>query len=132
MTLPQSTSRFFALRSLLAALITIAGVASAAAAQNVVRTANPTARGLTEADFPRVQKVADNVYTYEALRSSGEERFTTVSMFVVTNQGVLVADGQGNVEETQRMVQKIGEITNQPIRYVVIASDHGDHTGGNS
>jgi glyoxylase-like metal-dependent hydrolase (beta-lactamase superfamily II) len=101
-------------------------------AGDVVRTANPAARGLTEADFPRVQRLAEGVYSYEALRSAGEERFTTVSLFVVTSQGVLVADGQGNAAETQRMVEKIAEITSQPITHVVICSDHGDHTGGNS
>jgi len=99
---------------------------------DVVRTADPTTRGLSEADFPRVQQVGDGVYTYEALRSAGDERFTTVSMFVVTSEGVLVADGQGNVEETQRMIEAIAGITNQPITHVVVCSDHGDHTGGNS
>lgn len=97
-----------------------------------VRTADPVARGFTEADFPRVKQLADGVYTYEALRSAGEERFTTVSLFVVTPEGVLVADGQGSVEETARMVEEIGKVTDQPITHVVIASDHGDHTAGNS
>jgi glyoxylase-like metal-dependent hydrolase (beta-lactamase superfamily II) len=121
---------------LLAAFTTVASAQAnpqtARPAGDVVRTADPAKRGLTEADFPRVQKLADGVYSYEALRSAGEERFTTVSMFVVTSQGVLVADGQGNVAETQRMVEKIREITDQPITHVVICSDHGDHTGGNS
>jgi len=98
----------------------------------VPRTADPTARGLTEADFPRVQQIAPDVYSYEALRSAGEERFTTVSMFVVTPEGVLVADGQGSLEDTQRLVDAIGSVTDQPITHVVIASDHGDHTAGNA
>lgn len=96
-----------------------------------VRTADPGARGLTEADFPRVKELVEGVYTYEALRSAGEERFTTVSLFVVTSEGVVVADGQGSPEETARMVAQIGEITDRPITHVVIASDHGDHTAGN-
>ncbi len=57
---------------------------------------------------------------------------TTVSLFVVTTDGVLVADGQGNVAQTKEMVDAIAKITPQPIKYVVICSDHGDHTGGNS
>jgi glyoxylase-like metal-dependent hydrolase (beta-lactamase superfamily II) len=103
----------------------------AAAAAAVVRTADPVARGLTDADFPRLQELADGVYSYEQLRSAGDERFTTVSLFVVTSEGVLVADGQGNVEETQRLIDTIATITDQPITHVVICSDHGDHTGGN-
>ena len=99
---------------------------------DVPRTADPGERGLTEADFPRVQEVAPGVYAYEALRSAGEERFTTVSMFVVTSEGVLVADGQGNVEETERMLAAISDRTDQPVTHLVVASDHGDHTGGNT
>lgn len=96
------------------------------------RTADPFARGLTEADFPRTQEVAPGVYSYEQLRAAGEELFTTVSMFVVTDEGVLVADGQGSYEETARLVATIAEITDRPITRVVIASDHGDHTAGNA
>ena len=96
------------------------------------RTADPFKRGLTEADFPRVQELAPGVYSYEQLRAAGEELFTTVSMFVVTDEGVLVADGQGSFEETARMVEEIGKITDQPITHVVVCSDHGDHTAGNA
>lgn len=101
-------------------------------ADQLVRTADPYARGYTDADFPRLHELAPGVWSYEQLRSAGEEKFTTVSMFVVTTEGVLVADGQGSVEETQRMIDHIAEVTDQPITTVVVASDHGDHTAGNS
>ena len=97
-----------------------------------IRTADPYARGYTDDDFPRVQELAPGVYSYEQLRSAGQERFTTVSMFVVTDGGVLVADGQGSPEETRRLVETIAGITDQPITHVVVCSDHGDHTAGNS
>jgi glyoxylase-like metal-dependent hydrolase (beta-lactamase superfamily II) len=96
------------------------------------RTANPADRGLTDADFPRVQQIAPHVYTYEQLRSAGAERFTTVSLFVVTSAGVLLADGQGSVEETTRLVDTIRKITPTPITHIIIGSDHGDHTAGNA
>ena len=76
-------------------------------------------------------RLAEGVYSYEQLRAAGEEKFTTVSLFVVTSDGVLVADGQGSPAETQRLVDEIAEITDQPITHVVICSDHGDHTAGN-
>lgn len=101
------------------------------AAQSV-RTADPYARGYTDEDFPRVQELAEGVYSYEQLRSAGDERFTTVSLIVVTDDGVLVGDGQGSVEETERLVDHVAELTDQPITHVVIGSDHGDHTAGNS
>ena len=97
-----------------------------------VPTADPFARGYTEDHFPRLKELAEGVYSYEQLRSAGDELFTTVSMFVVTEEGVLVADGQGSVEETALLVSTIAEITDQPIRHVVVSSDHGDHTGGNN
>jgi len=100
------------------------------AAQSVVRTADPAARGLKETDFPRTIKVTRNVYTYEDFHA-GDEKFTTTNMFVVTGDGVLVADGQGSPRETKGLVDAIAKVTNQPIKYVVIASDHGDHTAGN-
>jgi cyclase len=98
---------------------------------NVVRTADPIKRGLKESDFPRTIKVADNVYTYEDFHA-GAEKFTTTDLFVVTPEGVFVADGQGSPAATRGLVDAIKAITDQPIRYVVICSDHGDHTGGNA
>jgi glyoxylase-like metal-dependent hydrolase (beta-lactamase superfamily II) len=98
---------------------------------DVVRTGDPAKRGLRETDFPRIQKLADGVYSYEQLRSAGAERFTTVSLIVVTSAGVLVADGQGSPEETKRLVDEVAKLTPIPIMHVVIGSDHGDHTAGN-
>ncbi len=116
-----------------AMMLTLAlGAGVAVATQDVVRTGDPYARGYTDDDFPRIQELAEGVYSYEQLRSAGEEKFTTVSLFVITSEGVLVADGQGNVDETQRMIDEIAKITDQPITHLVICSDHGDHTGGNS
>ena len=114
-----------------AAVLLTPHVAGSNAHQQIVRTGDPVKRGLKETDFPRIQKLAPNVYSYEQLRSAGDEKFTTVSLFVVTAAGVLVADGQGSVAETRRMVDEIAKITPQPITHVVICSDHGDHTAGN-
>jgi glyoxylase-like metal-dependent hydrolase (beta-lactamase superfamily II) len=88
-------------------------------------------RGLKESDFPRTVKVSNNVYTYEDFHA-GDEKFTTTDMFVVTTDGVLVADGQGTPAATKKLVDAIAKVTSQPIKYVVVCSDHGDHTGGNA
>src|SRR3954452_16555515 len=53
-------------------------------------------------------------------------------MFVVTHDGVVVADGQRSPAETKGLVDAIRRVTTKPITTVVIASDHGDHTGGNA
>lgn len=115
-----------------ALLLVWLGVAFVAAPGQVVRTADPAKRGLTAADFPRVIEVAPSVFTYEQLRSAGQETFTTVSLFVITPAGVLVADGQGSLAETARLVARIRDMTPRPITHVVIGSDHGDHTAGNA
>jgi len=117
--------------SIAAAFLVLLTLPIAVVGQDVIRTATPSVRGLTEADFPRVKEIVPNVYVYEALTGPPDDRYTTNSMFVVTEEGVLVADGQGNLEETARLVTAIAEITTSPITHVVICSDHGDHTNGN-
>jgi glyoxylase-like metal-dependent hydrolase (beta-lactamase superfamily II) len=113
-------------RTIFAALSVVA-IPLTLAAQ--VRTADPVRRGLQLTDFPRIVKLAENVYGYEAIRSPG---FTTVSLFVVGDNGVLLADGQGNAQATRQMLEMIRSVTDKPLRWYVVGSDHGDHTGGNS
>ncbi len=105
---------------------------TAVSGQALKRTADPKERGYQESDFPRVQKVAPNVYTYEAVVGSPNERYTTNSMFVVTKDGVLVADGQGSPEALRLMFAAIAKITPLPVKMMVMCSDHGDHTNGNT
>jgi cyclase len=113
--------------SVLSAALVLIAVPAAALAQ--VRTAYPEKRGFKLTDFPRTIKLADNVYGYEEIRSPG---FTTVSMFVVGNDGVLLADGQGSPEATKKLVDAIAKVTPKPIKWYIVGSDHGDHTAGNS
>jgi glyoxylase-like metal-dependent hydrolase (beta-lactamase superfamily II) len=115
----------------LAVVILLAALPRAHAA-DVVRTADIAVRGLTPRDFPRMIRLADNVYAYEViqpahLRMGG---FATNALIVVTNEGVLVADGFGSEDLVRGMIAAVGKITSQPIKYVVAASDHGDHRGG--
>jgi glyoxylase-like metal-dependent hydrolase (beta-lactamase superfamily II) len=99
-----------------------------------VRTADVTLRGLTDKDFPRVTKIADNVYVYESLQPQPgiEPIFTTNCFIVVTSDGVLVADGLENQDLVKELVAEIAMLTPQPVKYVVVGADHGDHTGGNA
>jgi glyoxylase-like metal-dependent hydrolase (beta-lactamase superfamily II) len=116
------------------ALAVIALTLSVVTAAAQVRTADANVRGLRENDFPRVVKLADDVYGYEELNGTLDSNlaFTTNSLIIVTSDGVMVVDGQGSVAKTKRLVDEIGKITTQPIRYVVIGADHGDHVAGNS
>lgn len=110
-------------------LVAVALLAAATVAGAQPRTAYPDKRGFKLTDFPRVVKLADNVYGYEEIRQPG---FTTVSLFIVGADGVLIADGQGSPQATQTMLDQIRKVTPKPIRWYVVGSDHGDHTAGNS
>jgi glyoxylase-like metal-dependent hydrolase (beta-lactamase superfamily II) len=95
----------------------------------LAQTATPAVT-LAPADFPQGKKIADNVYVWSDLHPSG--LYTTNNLIVIGSDGVLVADGQRDAETTRKMVDRIATITSQPIRVVVIGSEHGDHTGGNA
>lgn len=123
MRTPDSDSPTVMKLTAVALLLAVQGVAAQ------VRTADPTVRGIPLAEFPRIVKLADNVYGYEEIRQPG---FTTVSLFVVGRNGVLIADGQGSPAATRTMLEKIKTVTTLPVRWYVVGSDHGDHTAGNS
>jgi glyoxylase-like metal-dependent hydrolase (beta-lactamase superfamily II) len=97
--------------------------------QKPIRTADIDVRGLKASDFPRTRKLADNVYSYEQIDPT-KRTVTVNNLIVITREGVLVGGGQGTVENTKRLVADIARLTPQPIKYVVVGSEHGDHTGG--
>jgi glyoxylase-like metal-dependent hydrolase (beta-lactamase superfamily II) len=112
----------------------MAAPASQAPAETPVRTADINVRGLSRADFPKLHRLADNVYVYAGLqtRTDIEMEFTTNNLVVVTSEGVLVADGQITEQNVGQLLAAIARVTPQPVRYVVVGSDHNDHTGGNA
>ena len=50
---------------------------------------------------------------------------------MVTNEGVVVADGQDSPELGRRMLADIRKVTDKPVRYLINASPHADHTNSN-
>jgi len=92
-------------------------------------------QGRVGIDFePGLFPVAEGVYVYEGpLHLEGEEEIVrTNSLVVVTTDGVVVVDGQDDLEEGRRLVDAIREVTSEPIRYLVNASPHGDHVNSNA
>lgn len=112
----------------LAVIAILAGL-SVSAIDAQIRTADPIKRGLSRAEFPRTTKILDNVYGYEDFHSAG---MTTVSLFVVGDDGVLIADGQGSPAATQKLLDAIAKVTPKPVKWYIVGSDHGDHTAGNA
>ncbi|WP_161966042.1 MBL fold metallo-hydrolase [Steroidobacter cummioxidans] len=117
-------------------MLALAGTlfSSSASSAEPPHSADISKRSLTAKDFPRWQELEPNVYAYEGLHFPDKDGVivNTVSLIVVTGDGVVVVDGQGDVPQTQLMIENIRKITAEPIKYVVIASDHIDHVGGNA
>jgi glyoxylase-like metal-dependent hydrolase (beta-lactamase superfamily II) len=96
--------------------------------------AEVSAQGRPGIDFePGLVPIEDGVYVYEGiLRLDGEEEVVrTNSLVVVTAEGVVVVDGQDDVEEGRRLLEAIRTVTSEPVRYLVNASPHGDHVNAN-
>jgi glyoxylase-like metal-dependent hydrolase (beta-lactamase superfamily II) len=72
-----------------------------------------------------VQQFADDTYAFV---SGGY-----VSLFIVTDEGVIATDPSGLVDPARAAAFKaaIESVTDQPVRYVIYSHDHADHaTGG--
>ena len=69
----------------------------------------------------KVDKLADNVYLY----THNAHR----SLFVVTDDGILVTDPQSS-ESAPRYLEEVRKISQAPIRYVVYSHHHDDHISG--
>lgn len=114
-----------------AVLLLAAGLLGQAPAAEVVRTADVNVRGLKPSDFPRVQQLATNVYTFEQIDPT-KRTVTVNNLIVVSDPGVLIAEGQGTEDNVRALIGAIRRITPLPIKYVVVGSEHGDHTGGDA
>ena len=109
----------------------LSGLCVLVAVQFPIRTADINVRGLKPSDFPRITNLADGIYAYEQIDPT-KRIVTANNLIVVTSEGVVVVEGQGTVENVKRLVADIAGLTPQPIKYVVVGSEHGDHTGGDA
>src|SRR5262245_8554824 len=101
----------------------------AAGAHGVIRTADFNVRGLKAADFARTKPLADGVSAYG--QADPTKRTVTVNnLIILAREGVVVVEAQGTAEIVKRLVGDVAKITPQPIKNVVIGSEHGDHIGG--
>lgn len=65
-----------------------------------------------------------------ALGSPANRNFISNAAFVVTKDGVVVVDALGSPALGQALIDAIGRITTQPIRFVVLTHYHADHVYG--
>jgi cyclase len=84
----------------------------------------PQAAYAMTGDKAEFKKVGDDVYAFVGKRNDAN------ALVVVTSQGVVVVDTGNNPPETRILHDFIRSVTSQPVRYVIISQNHGDHTGG--
>lgn len=65
-----------------------------------------------------------------ALGSPANRNFISNAAFVVTDDGVLVVDALGSPALGRALIEAIGRITSQPLRYLVVTHYHADHIYG--
>lgn len=70
------------------------------------------------------------VLGYPAVPDKGNEGHTSNAGFVVTKAGVVVFDALGTPALGDALLKAIQEITEQPVRYVVVSHYHADHIYG--
>lgn len=108
---------------------------TAAVAVAVEQPAAPVSTPYGEVSLPfRLHKIKD-VPVYYVMGRSGvpgaeNEGHTSNAGFVVTDAGVVVFDALGTPALGYRLLQRIREVTDQPIVRVVVSHYHADHVYG--
>jgi cyclase len=72
-----------------------------------------------------VKQVADDIYFFFDFSGSN-------SVFLVTEEGVLVIDTRTHPHEGRDLLDRIRSVTDKPIKWVINSHFHGDHYMGNS
>lgn len=80
----------------------------------------------------QVRKVSEHVYYVEGVAgiATYNEGFISNAGFIVTDDGVVVFDALGTPSLAHELIGKIHEITDQPVRKVVVSHYHADHVYG--
>jgi glyoxylase-like metal-dependent hydrolase (beta-lactamase superfamily II) len=92
-----------------------------------------TPYGEVSLEFKLHQVPGKPVYYIKGLSGvpdSSNEGHTSNAGFVVTEEGVVVFDALGTPALGYRLLQRIREITDKPVKYVVISHYHADHIYG--
>ncbi len=71
-------------------------------------------------------RVAQDVYMWRSMNH--------VTIFIVTDEGVIAADpvGQSNPRSPQMYKAAIASVTDRPVKYLIYSHDHADHIQGGS
>lgn len=123
--MPTCANSMLRLCLLIASLLTTSMQASAAVVD--------TPYGAVSLPFELHQVPGKPVYYIigeSGVPGSNNEGHTSNAGFVVTDEGVVVFDALGTPALGYRMIQRIREVTDKPIRKVIISHYHADHIYG--
>ena len=87
----------------------------------------------TIAELPLKQLSANTYVVHAPLEAPNEENegFIANTGFVVTDSGVVVIDPGSSVQIGRKVLEKVAEVTDQPVVAVINTHVHGDHWLGN-
>jgi len=79
-----------------------------------------------------VRQVSEHVYYVEGAAgiATDNEGFISNAGFIITGNGVVIFDSLGTPSLANKLVSKISELTDQPIRKVIVSHFHADHIYG--
>jgi cyclase len=123
---PMAMLRMVAGTCLAAGLLIVSG--STAAAESV-RSSHP--------DYPlEAQLISENVWAIvspaRGVPDPQNRGWTSNAAFVITDDGVLVFDTGSSEGIGSAIAEIIGQITEQPVRWIINSHSHGDHWMGNA
>jgi glyoxylase-like metal-dependent hydrolase (beta-lactamase superfamily II) len=82
---------------------------------------------------PNLIKVKDDIYVIQnanhVVSEIGQNGGNVT--FYVTNEGVILIDSK-NERMHDDIIAKVKSVTNQPIKYMILTHNHGDHSGGSA
>jgi cyclase len=81
------------------------------------------ARAIT-GEKAELKQIGEGIYAFIGKRNDAN------AMVIVTTQGVVLVDTGNNPPETRILQKLIQSVTDQPVRFVVVSQNHGDHVGG--
>lgn len=82
---------------------------------------------------PRLVKVADNLYVIQNANNTVAEISQNGGnvTVLVTPEGVVLVDSK-NEKMHEDILAKVKSVTAQPVRYMILTHNHGDHAGGSA
>jgi len=86
--------------------------------------AAPAAAQQPASSGPELKKIADDLYFFFEFEGSN-------AVFLVTDEGVLLIDTRTHPRHGKELLDRIRQVTNKPVKWVINSHFHGDHHMGN-